>query len=148
MAFHLGSRDVLLSVFVCFLRLHDDVHISREDTWDGQRCSWRQMLIAALSNVWQVQCVLLQGLFKHDFIQKRKKKIYIERLSSAYLFQNILVWTTACCLLTLNVLGCFFTKLSLISSRIHFCISPPWCIAVVLLFLMNPWETAPSEQKV
>lgn len=76
MALHLGSRDALLSVFVGFFTTAwPCVHISQKHGWgDGERCSKRQMLTAAPSNHWQVQCVLLQGLFQHDFIQYNEKE--------------------------------------------------------------------------
>lgn len=37
-----------------------------------ERRKGRQTLDAALSNYWQVQCVVLRGLFQHDFIQRKK----------------------------------------------------------------------------
>lgn len=61
---------------VCvFLWLHVCAYPPEGWIGGGERCSGRQTPTAALSNYWQVQCVLLWGLFQHDFIQRGKKTL-------------------------------------------------------------------------
>lgn len=124
MAVYRGSWDVFRWACSCVFPATAwlCVHVSLKDGWgDGVRCSGRQTPTAALSNFWQVQCVRLWGLFRHDLIQNKNRQ---KKKLSAHWIYNIFAWMTACCILglSLRLLPC---SLPSTSSRIkHFLYLP------------------------